>query len=163
MEERYRISLDPGTERLFSAGPLIPGSWSHPRNEENGRAIEGHLLVDTGAYGAMIDLDVANALALPSRGVQEIHGIHGYGTLGRYQAKLTLPARDDIEGRERDFMTAMDCVAVPALVEKNREHGIKLIGILGRVFLKFARIEIDFTSGKLNLLIKNAPREHGER
>jgi len=162
VEERYRISLDPGAERLFSAGPLIPGSWSHPRNEENGRAIEGHLLVDTGAYGAMIDLDVANALALPSRGVQEIHGIHGYGTLGRYQAKLTLPARD-IEGHERDFMTIMDCVAVPALVEKNREHGIKLIGILGRVFLKFARIEIDFTSGKLNLLIKNAPREHGER
>ena len=107
----------------------------------------------------MIDLDVANALALPNEGVQEIHGIHGYGALGRYQANLTLPARDSA-GRERNFMTTVACVAVPALVEKNHEHGIKLIGILGRVFLRQARIEIDFTTGSLNLLIKDAPGPH---
>jgi hypothetical protein len=68
-------------------------------------------LLDTGAYGAMIDLDVAELLHLPLRGTKEIHGIHGYGQLQEYRAQLFLRTQDS-EGHASMYMTAMDCAGV---------------------------------------------------
>jgi len=115
----------------------------------------GEFLIDTGAYGAMIDLDVAMTLQLAVRGTREIHGIHGYGSLQQYWAKLILPAKDS-DGKDCLFEKEMECVGVPSLLENNREHDARVIGILGRVFLQTAHLEIDGSGGRITLLVCNA-------
>ena len=115
----------------------------------------GEFLIDTGAYGAMIDLDVAVSLQLDVRGTREIHGIHGYGSLQQYLAKLILPAKD-ANGKDCLFAQVMECVGVPSLAEKNREHDALVIGILGRVFLQSAHLEIDGCAGRIALRIRDS-------
>ena len=95
---QYAISIDLAPERLLYAGPLIPGAWRHPRDEEEPGAVGGEILIDTGAFGAMIDVEAADRLRLPIRGTKEIHGIHGYGSVSCYRAKLVLPAKDPYGG-----------------------------------------------------------------
>jgi len=150
----YTISVDAAPERLLVAGPLIPGYWSHPQVEGRAGAVGGEILIDTGAFGAMIDLEVADRLSLPMLGVKEIHGIHGYGTVRCYQAKLVLPAKDPI-GEDCKFIKIIECVGVPSLTEKNKEHDANLIGILGRKFLQHAHLEINGATGKLKLLLSD--------
>ena len=63
----YIIRIDSTPERLVEAGPLVRGSWSR-QHDDLGREIRGEFLVDTGAYGAMIDLlirDAAGKMILP--------------------------------------------------------------------------------------------------
>ena len=57
----------------------MSGSWAR-QHDELGREIRGEFLIDTGAYGAMIDLAVAEMLPLSPLGTRAVHGIHGYGT-----------------------------------------------------------------------------------
>ena len=130
----YRITVEQTPEKLKLTGPLVPGSWSR-HDDELGRRMPGKFLIDTGAYGAMIDLDIAMSLQLAVRGTREIHGIHGYGSLQQYLVKLILPAKDD-DGNDCLFEQVMECVGVPSLLEKNREHDAGVIGILGRVFFR---------------------------
>jgi len=149
-----RISVESSTQRLERVGPLIPGSWSR-HDDELGRRMPGEFLIDTGAYGAMIDLDVAMTLQLAVRGTREIHGIHGYGSLQQYLAKLILPAKD-ANGKDCLFDQVMECVGVPSLMEKNREHDARVIGILGRIFLQSAHLEVDGSAGRITLLIRDS-------
>ena len=151
---QYTISVNLAPERLLYAGPLIPGAWRHPRDEEEAGALGGEILIDTGAFGAMIDVDVADRLRLPVLGTKEIHGIHGYGTVSCSQAKLVLPAQDPI-GEDCEFTTIIECIGVPSLTEKNREHGVNVIGIIGRQFLQNVQLEIDGATGKLKLLVSD--------
>ena len=151
---QYTISINLAPERLLYAGPLIPGAWRHARDDEEGGAVGGEILIDTGAFGAMIDDDVADHLRLPIRGTKEIHGIHGYGTVRCYQAKLVLPAQDPL-GENCEFTTVIECIGVPSLTEKNREHGVNVIGIIGRQFLQDAYLEIDGATGRLKLLVSD--------
>ena len=74
---QYAISIDLAPERLLYAGPLIPGAWRHPRDKEEAGSVGGEILINTGAFGAMIDVEAADRLRLPIRGTKEIHGIHG--------------------------------------------------------------------------------------
>lgn len=149
---QWHIAVESSSARLESVGPLIPGSWSR-HDDELGRRMPGEFLLDTGAYGAMIDLDVATELHLADRGMREIHGIHGYGSLRQYMAKLVLPA-NEVDGKSCLFEQVMECVAVPALAEKSRENDAQVIGILGRRFLQSARLEIDGTTGRISLIIR---------
>src|SRR5688500_708814 len=149
-----RISVESSTQRLERVGPLIPGSWSR-HDDELGRRMPGEFLIDTGAYGAMIDLDVAMTLQLAVRGTREIHGIHGYGSLQQYLAKLALPAKN-ADGKDCLFEQVMECVGVPSLLEKNREHDARVIGILGRIFLQSAHLEVDGSAGRISLLIRGS-------
>ena len=151
---QYAISITLAPERLLYAGPLIPGAWRHSRDEEGAGSVGGEILIDTGAFGAMIDVDVADRLGLPIRGTKEIHGIHGYGAVSCYQAKLLLPAKDPT-GEDCEFTTIIECIGVPSLTEKNREHGVNVIGILGRQFLQSVRLEIDGVTGQLKLLVND--------
>lgn|GEM_PF-1197274 len=148
---RYRIVAQATTQRVEQVGPLISGSWSR-HDDELGREARGELLIDTGAYGAMIDLEVAELLQLPLQGSREVHGIHGYGRLQQFSARISLPALDD-DGSRTVFTAVVECVAVPSLSAKNREHGVEVIGILGRMFLRGARLTIDGLSGRVELEI----------
>jgi hypothetical protein len=149
---RYRIEVDSSAQRLNSVGPLIPGAWSR-QSDELGREIRGEFLIDTGAYGAMIDLEIAEALSLTLQGTREVHGIHGYGRLQQYLGRVSLPAFD-AEGRRTAYSVVIECVGVPALRDKNREHGADVVGILGRMFLRKSRFSIDSVSGKVELQIE---------
>ena len=147
----HTISSIVAPGQLTEVGPLVAGAWARP-DDELGREIRGSLLIDTGAFGAMIDLDVAELLHLPRRGTKEIHGIHGYGQLHEYRAQLFLRTRDP-EGNPATFSTAIDCVGVPALSERNQRYEVNVIGILGRIFLRSVRLEIDGASGAVKLTI----------
>jgi len=147
----HRITVEEPPERLKSIGPLIPGSWSR-HDDELGREARGEFLIDTGAYGAMIDYDVAVSLQLRQQGTREIHGIHGYGTLQQYLARVRLPAKT-ASGADSYFEQVMECVGVPALLEKSREQNAHVIGILGRAFLQAAYLEIDSKTGQIVLQI----------
>jgi hypothetical protein len=65
-----------------------------------------------------------------------------------------LPAQDPI-GEDCEFTTIIECIGVPSLTEKNREHGVKVIGIIGRQFLQNVHLEIDGTAGRLKLLVSD--------
>jgi hypothetical protein len=151
MTEKYIIRIDSTRERMVEAGPLVRGSWSR-EHDDLGREIRGEFLIDTGAYGAMIDLAVAETLALSPRGARSVHGIHGYGTLQLYLGQVSLPAVN-AEGSPRFYSTVLECVGVPALREKSFEHRADVIGILGRTFLRDASVTVDNPSGKLELII----------
>jgi hypothetical protein len=148
---RYRIVAQVNSRVLAQVGPLIPGAWSR-HDDELGREARGEFLIDTGAYGAMIDLEVAELLQLPLQGSREVHGIHGYGRLQQFLGRVSLPALDD-GGSRTVFTAVVECVAVPSLSAKNREHGVEVIGILGRMFLRGARLTIDGVSGRVELEI----------
>lgn len=147
----YRIVAQSDRERLEKVGPLIPGAWSR-HDDDLGREMRGEFLIDTGAYGAMIDLEVAELLQLPMQGSREVHGIHGYGVLQQFFARVSLPAFNG-DGNRTFFTTTLECVGVPHLREKNREHGIDLVGILGRLFLRGSRLAIDGQTGRVELAI----------
>ena len=148
---KYIIRMDSSPERLVEAGPVVPGSWAR-QHDELGREIRGEFLVDTGAYGAMIDLAVAEMLQLSPMGTRAVHGIHGYGTLQLYLGRVLLPAIDT-EGKPALFSTVLECVGVPSLREKSHEHRADVIGILGRMFLRNASFTVENLSGKLELVI----------
>ena len=151
---QFTISINLAPERLLYAGPLIPGAWRDPGDAEEAAWVGGEILVDTGAFGAMIDVDAADRLRLPIFGTKEIHGIHGYGSVSCYQAKLVLPAKDPM-GEDCKFINIIECMGVPSLTEKNREHGVNVIGIIGRQFLQNVHLEIDGTTGRIKLLVND--------
>jgi predicted aspartyl protease len=136
---------------LEQVGPLIPGSWSR-HDDELGREARGEFLIDTGAYGTMIDLEVAEELQLSLQGTREVHGIHGYGRLQQFVGRISLPALDD-GGSRTVFTEVIECVGVPSLREKNLEHGVEVIGILGRLFLRVAQLRVDGLTGRIELHI----------
>ena len=152
---QYTISVELTPERLLYVGPLIPGSWSHTPDGGESRTLSGEILLDTGAFGSMIDLQVAECLELPVLGMREIHGIHGYGSLRCYKVQLVLPAHDPA-GELCNFVKIIECVGVPSLIEKNKEHGANLIGIVGRQFLQNVHLEMDGRSGRLQVLLRDS-------
>ena len=152
MANQFRIRVDATEERLERVGPLIRGSWSR-HDDALGRRMAGEFLLDTGTYGAMIDCLAAEVLQLTRRGMREIHGIHGYGSLPQYLARLTLPAKD-VDDKDCFFEQIIECVAVPSLTEKSHQDGAELIGILGRAFLRSSRLEIDGRTGRIGLIIQ---------
>lgn len=151
---RYIITSTVGPNPLTQVGPLIAGAWARP-DDDLGREIRGSFLLDTGAYGAMIDLAAAELLNLPLRGTRELHGIHGYGRLQEYGAQLFLRAQD-ANGQLATFATVVDCVGVPSLRERNQKHGVDLIGILGRLFLRHGRLAIDGIAGTVTLTLSGS-------
>jgi len=149
--QTYIIRADSTPERLVDAGPLVRGSWSR-EHDELGREIHGEFLLDTGAYGAMIDLATAEMLQLAPLGTRAVHGIHGYGTLQLYLGRVYLPAVD-AAGNATLYSTVLECVGVPSLREKSIEHCADVIGILGRLFLRNASVKVENLTGKLELVI----------
>lgn len=153
--EKFIVRIDSKPERLVEAGPLVRGSWSRD-HDDLGREIKGEFLIDTGAYGAMIDLAVAEMLQLTPLGTRAVHGIHGYGTLQLYMGRVAMPAVDEA-GNSALYSIVIECVGVPALREKSFEQRVDVIGILGRLFLHQARITVDHVSGTLELVIESEP------
>ncbi len=150
----YIIRTAASPDRLVEAGPLVRGSWCREQ-DDLGREIKGEFLIDTGSTGAMIDLAVAEMLGLFPRGTRSVHGIHGYGSLQLYLARVVLPAVG-VDGHPTFYSTALECVGVPSLREKSSEHRADVIGILGRQFLRHAKLTVDHLSGQFELILTDA-------
>ncbi len=148
---KYLIRTAANPDRLVEAGPLVRGSWCREQ-DDLGREIKGEFLIDTGSSGAMIDLAVAEMLGLYPRGTRSVHGIHGYGSLQLYLARVVLPALG-ADGQPTYYSTALECVGVPSLREKSSEQRADVIGILGRHFLRHATINVDHLSGQFELIL----------
>lgn len=144
------IRVHASPDRLVEAGPLVRGSWCREQ-DDLGREIKGDFLIDTGSSGAMIDLAVAEMLGLYPRGTRSVHGIHGYGSLHLYLARVVLPALG-ADGQPTFYSTALECVGVPSLREKSSEHRADVIGILGRHFLRYASVTVDHLSGQFEMI-----------
>ena len=157
LQAAHAITVTIAPERLRRVGPLVPGVWSHPILGESGREVRGEFLLDTGAYGAMIDRDVADSLVLPQRGMKRVQGIHGSGRLPQYQAQLILPT-ENVDGMRSVFTMMLDCVGIPSLRQKNLEHEVEIIGILGRQFLAATHMTIDGSTG--NIIIRIQPDQN---
>lgn len=153
-ERSYQIAAVSTARQLERVGPLVPGAWSR-HDDGSGRETTGPFLIDTGAYGAMVDLEVAESLPLSFRGSREVHGIHGYGRLGQFVGRVSLPALD-VYGNRTAFTTVIECVGVPSLRDKNREHEVEVIGILGRMFLRQALLRVDGPTGRIEIRIPGA-------
>ena len=63
---------------------------------------------------------------------------------------MRLPAKT-ASGADDCFEQVIECVGVPALLEKSREQNAQVIGILGRAFLQTACLEIDSKIGRIVL------------
>ena len=63
--------------------------------------------------------------------------------------------QQDPIGEDCEFTKIIECIGVPSLTEKNREHGVNVIGIIGRQFLQNVRLEIDGATGRLKLLVSD--------
>ena len=74
---------------------------------------------------------------------------------GAYGAMIDsdVPAKD-VDGGDCLFQQVIECLAVPGLTEKSRDNGAEVIGILGRGFLRWARLEIDGGTGRIALIIQ---------
>ena len=70
-----------------------------------------------------------------------------------YLVRLVLAA-NDLEGKECLFEQVIECVGVPALMQKSRENHAQVIGILGRIFLRSALLNIAGSTGTIRLVIQ---------
>jgi len=150
----FHIATSSDPQHLRRVGPLVPGAWADPAKDPLVDKIEGNFLIDTGAGGILIDADVASDLQLTAGGAGNLHGIGGHHDLSKYSARLLLPATDS--AGEVMFSVLVDCFAAPGLRRKHQEFGVDVIGLLGRLFLQFVRLEVDGCSGKVSLHIDDS-------
>jgi hypothetical protein len=156
-----QINAQCSAEQLRRLGPLLPAWWVPLSSVEAMKRSEGSVLLDTGAPGMMIDDAIATALKYPAQGEEEIHGAHGYGIVRKYIGKLALPIIDS-SGETLALGIPAECTGIPHLSERYARDGISVVGVLGRNFLQFCRLEIDGLSGRVFLRIDESvllPRE----
>lgn len=173
----FRIVLKTvGQKEMRLAGPMVPASWyiTEERERELRSArktvpqpIEGFLLLDTGAATIMIDSDVAKQLGLEPIGkTSEVHGIKGYESIDHYNARLLLPVIP-LHGStpmtpgpvkigiptEAWESTGMMANYLKWGYESKPGVPLKVIGVLGRIFLQFTTMTFNGMTGSVEIFI----------
>ena len=146
----FEITADLPPVDLRRHGPLVPGAWKH-----NESIVQGRFLIDTGAGGILICESVAKTLGLSRSRESDAHGLTGKATLNQYMAQLHLPVKDD-QSRDVMFMIPVDCHGIPDLSTNHQTYGVDVIGVLGRLFLQFVRLDINGITGQVRLHIDDA-------
>jgi hypothetical protein len=150
-------------------GPLVVCRWSVPlglaaalvaAGREVPVPVVGHMLVDTGASSTCIAADVAQELGLLSHGTGVTFGAHGPGTVQKYVAHFDMRIKDSVRG---EVTVARDLIAsaVPDLngayqqAQPKASDGrpVRLIGLLGRDFLRHTTLTYEGAEGRLHLRI----------
>lgn len=153
----FEIATDISPAELMRYGPVVPGAWQH-----NDAIVRGKFLIDTGAGGIFVCETVAQKLGLPHQRMSSVHGPTGKASLNQYMAHLQLPAKD-AQRRDVLFNAPVECQGVPDLSVNHEAYGIDLIGILGRQFLQFVRLDLNGVTGQVMLHIDDAitrPAQH---
>jgi hypothetical protein len=178
--DAFRITIPAvGQKEMRFAGPMIPASWYIPEEIEAALrvarkpitpAIEGHLLLDTGAAHIGIDSDVAIQLGL--KGVEQatpVHGIKGHETMKHHMARLLLPV---IPLRNNQPLASVpvaigfpiEAWEITGIMAKYEKLGcevkpgvpLRVIGILGRIFLQFTKLTYNGLNGTVDIRINKA-------
>jgi hypothetical protein len=153
---------------LQLVGPLVWVAWSVPeslarRLLEAGRAVpapvSGRLLVDTGASATAISVEAAQELGLQPVDVGHTYGAHGLQQNPIYEAHLSMsiagPGGES--GVEADLRVSgireMEAMFQKLGVRTGGQDGGRLVGLLGRDFLRHAVLTYDGTYGVVTLKI----------
>jgi hypothetical protein len=115
--------------------------------------VDGAMLVDTGADSTCIAKDVALELGLQAVDVRKGLGAGGEHENTIYAAKLTIQI-DKEKGRRSSAWVTIGAAGIPRLREQFEARDVtingeplRLIGLLGRDLLSFARITYQGTRG----------------
>jgi hypothetical protein len=178
--DAFRITIPAvGQKDMRFAGPMIPASWYIPEETEAALriarkpitpAIGGHLLLDTGAAHIGIDSDVAIQLGM--RGLNKatsVHGIKGYETMNHHMARLLLPViplrnNQPLASVPVAIGFAIEAWEITGIMAKHEKLGcevqpgvpLKVIGVLGRIFLQFAKLTYNGLTGAVDIHIDKA-------
>jgi hypothetical protein len=156
-------------EALKTAGPLVPASWAVPPVkaallEQAGRpvppVVNGHMLVDTGARGNCMALDVATGdLGLTPVAILDTYGVHGKQKTLVFEAQLILSIKDTF-GNTTTIQSVQRVLGVKdmeslfaAMGVQVGKQPIRLIGLLGRDFLRHATLIYKGPSGAFEVIM----------
>ena len=152
---------------LALLGPLVRGTWSVPEALQRallaaGRPVPapvvGHMLVDTGASRTAIATHAAQSLGLHPIGVLKLRGAHGEQDSPLFYARFSLAIADPNGARLAIQMEQRVC-GVPDLERAYEKVGaqaadgspVRLIGLLGRDFLQYARMTYDGPQARVTI------------
>lgn len=156
-------------QALQVLGPLVAAQWSVPTALSQilvaaGRpvppAVSGQMLVDTGAGRTCIAEDAAVELGLKPIGKAKSFGAHGHGETNKYVIHFRFSIVD-AQGNRVDIDQERIVASVPQL---NEAYGafqakavtgepVRLIGLLGRDFLRHTKFTYDGTRGAFSMSI----------
>ncbi len=160
----------PGADGLARSGPIVVATWSVPTAlakilAQSGHAVPkpivGHMLVDTGASKTCIADDVAAELGLKPVGRGNSFGAHGVGSVDRYFAhfRFSMVNQQTSEVVVVDRETLVDAVpklrdAYDLLGVAQNGFPVRLIGLLGRDFLRHTKLIYDGGSGSFSMTLR---------
>lgn len=139
---------------LMAHGPLVDGGWQRPDASGTDGIVWGKFLIDSGSGNIAICDSVAKSLGLVPAKQTHAHGLSGKASLDSYLARMHIPVIETTSRRGVMFGMPVDCQGIPDLSESHAAyHGVNVIGLIGRTFLQFAKLEIDGESGSVRLVI----------
>jgi hypothetical protein len=171
----FRIILPVvGQKEMRLAGPMVPASWyitaEHERELQLAgkplpQPIQGFMLLDTGAAHIGIDIDVAKQLGVEPMGeTKDVHGIKGYESIDHYLARLLLPIIPVQNGRPLtttpvSIGNPVEAWGLDGIMNKYLGWGyktqsgepLKVIGVLGRIFLQFTTFTYRGLTGETDI------------
>jgi hypothetical protein len=155
---------------LEQLGPLVLAEWSVPRSLADQLTLEGkpvpssvmgHVLVDTGAGKTGIAQHTAEELHLTPLGTASSFGAHGEQESTRYCANFTLRIADPAGKMLSISFEDHEVLGIPKMKESFDRFGIRdqtgkllnVIGVLGREFLRHAKLVYDGPRGTIDFEI----------
>jgi hypothetical protein len=166
----FSVSQDfQDTAQLRRLGPVIRGEWRLAPEDEShlvvaGAAVpppvKGYFLIDTGTSFTGIDAGVARELHLRPVRRTEAFGIGGAGMFEMVSANMLLYV-GDASGSRVAIGLFKDFVCAPGLREAHDAYNltapdgspIRIIGLLGRDFLRFTTLTYNGLSGHWDMKI----------
>lgn len=166
----FSVSQDfQDTGQLRRLGPVIRGEW-RPASEDESRLVaagsvvpppvKGYFLIDTGASFTGIDAGVARELSLQPVRRTEAFGIGGSGMFEVVSANMVLYV-GDVHGDRVAIGLFKDFICAPSLREAHDSYNLmapdgsplRIIGLLGRDFLRFTTLTYNGLSGHWDMKI----------
>ena len=170
----FLISLDyRGQRNLRVNGVVIPASWwiTKERQEklrvlgaQPPEPIQGHVILDTAQPHIAIDEQIAQELKLkPTGKTKEVYGPSQAESVNYYLAQLMLPVvpvgQENTINSKFALGIPVEAWAIPTLQLSHtgyKDEGgttLKIIGILGRIFLQFTTFTYNGLTGKVEIHI----------
>ena len=165
--KKFTIIFGPILEQV---GALVIAEWSVPKSlaEQLSREgkpvphpVAGHVLVDTGAGKTSIAQHTAEQLGLTPTGTSSSFGAHGQQESVRYRADFTLRIIDSDGKTLSVCFEDHEVMGIPKMKESFDQFGLRdpngnlvnVIGVLGREFLRHAKLTYNGPQGTVDFEI----------
>jgi hypothetical protein len=156
-----RVVANLGEKVLHELGPIVRAQWNVPAALARALAaagrpvpkpVEGFMLIDTGATTTCIALDAAEELGLHQVAVSVTYGAGGQHQNKVFHAELRLGIRDG--NQDIWVVSEQQTSGIPQLDQHFKAKDVRiggqparLIGLLGRDFLRHTRLVYDGQKG----------------